>query len=41
MKKSYVRMMDELTLNPKPYLLMSATCDETLSWMIVILSTVI
>ena len=27
-------MMDEFIHWPKPYLLLSATCDETLSWMI-------
>ena len=27
-------MMDEFIHWPKPYLLLSATCDEILSWMI-------
>jgi hypothetical protein len=27
-------MMDEFIHGPKPYLLLSATCDETLSWVI-------
>ena len=30
------RMMDEFIHWPKPYLLLSTTCDEILSWMIVI-----
>jgi len=27
-------MMDEFILWPKPYILLSTTCDEVLSWMI-------